>query len=101
MKQIYMITYHATGKIYIGKDSVGSYRYFGSPQMELVNRDFVDLPDAERRCYTIQKKILWESEDCSEAELSQMEVQYIREYESNNPEIGYNRWPSWVPTEGD
>jgi hypothetical protein len=39
MKQIYMITY-PTGKIYIGKDSVGSYRYFGSPDMDIVNADF-------------------------------------------------------------
>ncbi len=30
MKQVYKITY-PTGKIYIGKDSIGSARYMGSP----------------------------------------------------------------------
>jgi len=30
VKQVYKITY-PTGKIYIGKDSVGSARYMGSP----------------------------------------------------------------------
>src|SRR5690606_18337877 len=92
MKQIYKITY-PTGKIYIGKDSVGSDKYFDSPSMELINADFENLPPEVRRDYSIRKEILWESEDCSESELSQMEVKFIREYQSNNPEIGYNRWP--------
>ena len=92
MKQIYMITY-PTGKIYIGKDSVGSYRYFGSPDMDIVNADFEWLPDEVRKDYKIRKQILWESEDCDESELSTREVEYIRQYQSNNPEVGYNRWP--------
>lgn len=92
MNQIYKITYH-TGKIYIGKDSVGSHRCFGSPSMDLINADFENLPPETRRDYSIRKEILWESEDCSESELSQMEVKFIREHQSNNPEIGYNRWP--------
>jgi len=94
MKQIYMITY-PTGKIYIGKDSVGSHRYFGSPDMDVINQDFESLPDEVRKDYTIRKQILWESEDCSESELSQKEIEFIREYKSNNPEIGYNRWPKY------
>lgn len=94
MKQIYKITY-PTGKIYIGKDSVGSYRYYGSPDMRVVNEDFAKLPKSVRRDYTIRKQILWESEDCSEAELSAKEVELIRELEANNPEIGYNRWPKF------
>jgi len=94
MKQIYMITY-PTGKIYIGKDSVGSHRYFGSPDMDIINTDFSNLSEEVRKDYTIKKQILWESEDCSETELSQKEVVFIREYQSNNPEIGYNRWPNF------
>lgn len=94
MKQIYKITY-PTGKIYIGKDSIGSSRYFGSPDMDTVNNDFASLPDEVRRDYTIRKQILWESPDCSEAELSAKEVQYIREYGSHNPDVGYNRWPKY------
>ncbi len=94
MKQIYMITY-PTGKIYIGKDSVGSHRYFGSPDMDIINNDFLNLSEEVRKDYTIRKQIRWESEDCSEAELSQKEVAFIREYQSNNPQIGYNRWPKF------
>jgi len=95
MKQIYKITYHATGKIYIGKDSIGSYRYYGSPDMATVNADFEQLPDAIRKNYTIQKEILWESRDCEESELSAKEVEFIRAFQSNNPDIGYNRWPKF------
>lgn len=94
MKQVYKLTY-PTGKIYIGKDSVGSYRYFGSPSIDLINADFMKLPDEVRRCYTVQKEILWECEDCTEADLSRMEIHYIRQYQSHNPEVGYNRMPPW------
>ncbi len=94
MKQIYMITY-PTGKIYIGKDSVGSYRYYGSPDMDIVNEDFKSLPDDVRKDYTIRKQILWESETATEEELSAKEVEFIRKYESNNPQKGYNRWPKF------
>lgn len=97
MKQIYKITYYPVNKIYIGKDSIGSYRYYGSPNMNIVNADFEKLPDKIRKNYTIQKEILWESPDCEESELSAKEIEYIRQYQSNNPEIGYNRWPKFKP----
>ena len=99
MKQIYKITY-PTGKIYIGKDSVGSYRYYGSPDMRVVNEDFAKLPEPMRKNYTIRKEILWESDDCSEAELSAKEVEFIRKFRSNNPTVGYNRWPRFKGDEG-
>jgi hypothetical protein len=91
-KQVYKITY-PTGKIYIGKDSIGSYRYFGSPDIETVNADFLSLPAEQRRDYTVRKQILWESDDATEAELSMMEIKMIRENRSNDPKIGYNRFP--------
>lgn len=94
MKQIYKITY-PTGKIYIGKDSIGSHRYFGSPSMEIINADFESLPAELRKDYSIRKQILWESEEATEAELSLKELEFIREHNSNNPEIGYNRWPKF------
>ena len=92
MKQVYKITY-PTGKIYIGKDSVGSARYMGSGDMDLINDDFARLPDHVRLDYTIRKQILWESETATESELSKIEVEMIRKYRANDPEIGYNRWP--------
>lgn len=45
VKKIYKITYYPVNKIYIGKDSIGSYRYYGSPNMDIVNADFEKLPD--------------------------------------------------------
>jgi hypothetical protein len=94
MKQIYKITY-PTGKIYIGKDSYGSHRYFGSPSIDVINRDFESLPEEIRKDYSVRKQILWESNSCSEAELAAKEVDFIRKYKSNDPEIGYNRWPKF------
>ena len=92
MKQVYKITY-PTGKIYVGKDSIGSARYMGSPNMDLVNADFETLPDEIRRDYTLRKQILWESATATEAELSAKEVEMIRKYRSNDPAVGFNRWP--------
>ena len=94
MKQIYKITY-PTGKIYIGKDSVGSHRYFGSPDIDIINKDFENLPEEIRHDYTVRKQILWESSDATEKELSEKEVEFIRKLQSNNPEIGYNQWPKF------
>jgi hypothetical protein len=94
VKQIYLVTY-PTGKIYIGKDCVGSHRYFGSPHMDTVNADFMSLPEEVRMDYSVRKQILWESATATDAELSVKEVEFIRKYQSNNPAIGYNRWPKY------
>ena len=89
-----MVSY-PTGKIYIGKDSYGSFRYFGSPSIEVVNADFDNLPEEIKKDYTVRKQILWESESCLESELARKEIEFIRQYQSNNPSIGYNRWPKF------
>ena len=94
MKQVYLITY-PTGKIYIGKDSTGSFRYFGSPSIDVINEDFAALDPEQRQDYRVRKQILWESETATEKELAEKEVEFIRKYQSNNPEIGYNRWPKF------
>ena len=95
MKQVYKITY-PTGKIYVGKDSVGNARYTGSPDPDAINADFAKLPEGLRRDYTIRKQILWESDTASEAELSAKEVEMIRKHRSNDPNVGYNRWPKFI-----
>jgi len=94
MKQIYMITY-PTKKVYIGKDLIGSHRYFGSPDMDIVNEDFARLPKEIRMDYSVRKQILWESDTATDEEVAEKEVEFIRQYGSNNPEIGYNRWPKF------
>ena len=85
----------ATNKIYIGKLAYESFRYFGSPSKSVVDEDFRKLPKEQQRDYTVRKEILWESETCSDSELSAKEVEFIKLYESNNPDIGYNRWPKF------
>jgi len=92
VKQVYKITY-LTGKIYIGKDSIGSARYIGSPNLDIVNTDFTALPKSVQLDYTLRKEILWESETATEGELSAKEVELIRAHRANDPAIGYNRWP--------
>jgi hypothetical protein len=85
------------GRYILVKDLYNSYRYFGSPKRELINKDFELLSVEQRRDYTVRKEILWESEDATEKELSIKEVEFIRQYNSNDPEIGYNQWPKFKP----
>ena len=94
MKVIYKITY-PNGKIYIGKDLTGTLLYFGSVNRELVAQDFTI---EERRDFTIRKQILWESDIATDREVNQKEVEFIKMFSSNNPAIGYNRWPKYKPT---
>ncbi|MEN9539719.1 MAG: hypothetical protein RLZZ126_1954 [Pseudomonadota bacterium] len=90
-----MITY-PTGKIYVGKDTIGSHRYFGSPDIEVVNADFMSLSVEARQDYTVRKQILWESESATDEELNVKEVEFIRKHRSNDPAVGYNRWPRFT-----
>ena len=106
MKHVYKITY-PTGKIYIGKQRYVSARYMGSPDPGVVNADFAKLSDEQRRDYPVRKEILWESEEATEEQLAAKEVEMIRKHGSNNPNVGYNRWPKFVseqssghPTDG-
>ena len=90
MKVIYKITY-PKGKIYIGKDSTGNIlRYFGSPDREYLERDFTWQ---ELQNITLKKEILFSSEDITESELTKKENEFIEQYGSNNPSIGYNILP--------
>ncbi len=89
MKIIYKITY-PNGKIYIGKDLTDTMNYFGSADSKLMEKDF---SREQRRDFTIRKEILFESED--ENEINRRESEFIREYKSNDPAVGYNQWPKF------
>ncbi len=89
MKIIYKITY-PNGKIYVGKDLTDNINYFGSASSERIAQDFTRQ---DRRDFTIRRQILWESEDATDAEVSQREVEFIRLFRSNDNTIGYNLWP--------
>ena len=89
MKVVYKVTY-PNGKIYVGKDLTDNINYFGSADHRLIARDF----DREaRRIFSVTREILWESEDALDSEVSKVEVEMIRLYQSNDPSVGYNRWP--------
>jgi hypothetical protein len=90
LKVIYKITY-PNGKIYIGKDLTDSINYFGSASSTLIAKDF---SREQRQSMTITKDILFESE--SSEEINLREAAFIREYQSNNPKIGYNQWPKFT-----
>lgn len=91
MKVIYKITY-PNGKIYIGKDLTVSINYFGSADSKLIEKDFTmeQLLD-----FSIKKEILWYSENAIDKEVNTKEVEFIKSYNSNNPKVGYNKWPKY------
>lgn len=91
MKVIYKITY-PNSKIYVGKDLTDSINYFGSAGDSLIAQDFTR---EQRRDFTIRKQILWESETASDSEVSVREMELIRILRSNDPAVGYNRWPKF------
>ena len=93
MKIIYKITY-PNKKIYIGQDVTGTLTYFGSVNSKLVEQDF---SRDQMKSFTITKDILWESENASPQEINKMELHFILAHKSNNPEIGYNRRPHFIP----
>ena len=85
-------TWYPNGKIYIGKDLTDSINYFGSADGRIIEKDFTR---EQRRDFTIRKEIMWESETASDNEVNQKEIELIKLYRSNNPAIGYNRWPKY------
>ena len=91
MKIIYRITY-PNGKIYIGKDLTNSINYFGSADSKLIEQDFTS---EQRRDFTIRREILWETESASDEEVNKIEIELIKTFKSNDPMIGYNRWPKY------
>lgn len=88
-KVIYKITC-PNGKIYVGKDLTDSINYFGSARGALIAADFAR---DQRRDFTIRREILWESETATPAEVSKKEIELISLHRSNDPAVGYNRWP--------
>ncbi|MBK1707434.1 GIY-YIG nuclease family protein [Halochromatium glycolicum] len=89
MKEIYKITY-PNGKIYVGKDLMGSINYFGSASSSLIEKDFTR---EQRKVFVIKKEIIWQSDTATDQEVNKKEIEYIREYNSNDSSVGYNQWP--------
>jgi len=89
MGWVYKLTF-PNGKIYVGKDLTGTFRYFGSWNSELVLDDF---SDSDRLDFTVRREILFESDDNNK--INKKEIDFIRKFDSNNPSVGYNQWPKW------
>jgi hypothetical protein len=89
MKVVFKITY-PNGKIYVGKDLTNSINYFGSANSDLIAKDFASV---NRKEFHLKREILWESDTATDAEVNAKEVEFIRALRSNDPEVGYNRWP--------
>ncbi len=88
---IYKLTY-PNGKIYIGQDRTDTLLYSGSANRPLVAGDFTREQQAD---FTVRKEILWESEPTTISEITAREIEFIRVYQSNDPEVGYNRNPKF------
>ena len=90
---VYKLTF-PNGKIYIGKD-IGNHghslRYFGTWSNALVASDF---SDEELRDFVIRKEIIFESPDKNE--VSKKEMELIVQFQSNNPQKGYNQIPKFI-----
>ena len=94
MKVVYRVTY-PNGKIYIGRDVTDNINYFGSANPKLIADDF---GRKDRRSFSITRETLWESEAATDREVVEMELWFIRKSRSNDPAVGYNRWPRWSPS---
>ena len=94
IKVIYKITY-PNGKIYIGKDLTDTLNYFGSADSKMIEKDFTR---EQRKDFTIRKEILFEAGNLTDQEINKLEVDFINQFQSNNPTIGYNQWPKFKTT---
>jgi hypothetical protein len=92
MKIIYRTTY-PNGKIYIGQDVTDGINYFGSAFSAMIAKDFTR---EQRYSFTVTRDILWESETATKEEVNEMERRAIVEFRSNDPAVGYNRWPKFI-----
>jgi hypothetical protein len=73
-----------------GARAHGAQRYFGSAASATIAQDFTR---EQRREFAVRREILWDSESASDAEVNEKEVELIRAHRSNDPAVGYNRWP--------
>jgi hypothetical protein len=47
----------------------------------------MDFTDLEKLDFTIRREIIWQSEIATDSEVNKKEVEFIKKYQSNNPEI--------------
>jgi len=72
------------------KSRPDSITYFGTHSNSLIEKDF---EREQKRDFAIRKEIIWESENATQSELNQKEIEFIKLLKSNDPKIGYNQIP--------
>jgi hypothetical protein len=90
---VYKITY-PNGKIYVGQDRTDSINYFGGANSALIAADF---SREQQKLFSITREILWESDIATRSEVCAKELEFILSLRSNDPNVGYNRWPPFRP----
>jgi hypothetical protein len=90
LKIVYKVAW-PNGKIYVGSDLTDTISYFGSPDPKLIAADFPSR--SLRRTITVTREILWESQTASDAEVRRKETELILAHRSNDPAVGYNKFP--------
>ncbi len=93
MPIVYLITY-PNGKIYVGQDRTDSIGYFGGPSTALIDADFTPEQQLDM---TIRREILWRAAVVTQAELNTKEVEMILLHRANDPTVGYNQRPRFIP----
>jgi hypothetical protein len=91
MPVVFKVTF-PNGKIYVGKDMAGEINYLGSNDPKIIQQDFTK---EELRDVTLRKETLWESDTASNKEVCSKEIEFITVLKSNDPAIGYNRFPKF------
>jgi len=66
----------------------------GTPNHDLIARDF---SRAQRQRFSVTREIFRESDSASDSDAGRMERHFILAFRSNDPAIGYNRWPPFRP----
>jgi hypothetical protein len=86
---IYRLTY-PNGKIYVDQDLLDQITAIESVSNAVFSSDF---SLEEQHDFTVRKEILWESPDADHDEVMRVMIEWIQRLRSNDPDIGYNRWP--------
>ena len=73
-------------------DLTNTLTYFGSVDDNVVSSEFTK---DQRADFIVRKEILWESETATDGEVRKKEIEMIKEYQSNNPMVGYNKTPKY------
>lgn len=89
MPNVYRLTY-PNGKVYVEQDLLDQITVIESVANALIA---IDFSPEEQRDFTVRKEILWESARADHDEVTRVMIEWIQRLRSNDPEIGYNRWP--------